>query len=96
MCMPLASLLCGKPLSRDDQKVWKQAVVLLVGLKLRNGLGKRELAAAVGAALEHRKPSDYCEDCRVKVGSGAAHPQDLRARGFLNQPWPPIRTRDLL
>ena len=88
--------VCGKPLSPGDRKVWQQAIALLMGLKVRNGFGKKDLAGAVERAL-HRGVQIYrCEDCRVKVGSGAAHPQGLRARGFLNPPWPPIRTRDLL
>jgi hypothetical protein len=29
--------LCGKVLSPEDQKVWQQALAMLMGLKIRNG-----------------------------------------------------------
>ena len=63
--------LCGKPLSPKDRKVWRQAIAMLMGLKVRNGFGEKDLAGAVERAL-HRPPSTRCEDCRVKVASGAA------------------------
>ena len=61
--------LCGKPLSPKDRKVWQQAIAMLMGLKVRNGFGEKDLAGAVERAL-HR--GTRCEDCRVKVASGAA------------------------
>ena len=61
--------LCGKPLSPKDRKVWKQAIALLMELKVRNGFGEKDLAGAVERAL-HR--GTRCEDCRIKVASGAA------------------------
>ena len=63
--------LCGKPLSPKDRKVWHQAIALLMGLKVRNGFGEKDLAGAVECAL-HRGTRMRCEDCRVKVASGAA------------------------
>jgi hypothetical protein len=67
------SPLCGKPLSPEDRKAWQQAIALLVGLKVRNGLGERDLAAAVETAL-HRgcaaptaSRRRTCEGCGIKV-----------------------------
>ena len=49
--MPPAGLpLCEKPLSPDDRKAWKQAIVMLVGLKIWDGIGAKDLATAVGTA----------------------------------------------
>ena len=93
--------VCGKPLSPGDRKVWQQAIALLMGLKVRNGIGEKDLAGAVETALHHsagggwapevniqptgrrkarRTKADVaraqatrkCEDCGVKVASGAA------------------------
>ena len=64
-----APLLCGKPLSFKDRKVWKEAIAMIMGLKVRNGFGEKDLAVAVERAL-HR--GTRCEDCRIKVSSGAA------------------------
>jgi hypothetical protein len=61
--------LCGKPLSPKDRKVWQQAVAMLMGLKIRNGFGEKDLAGAVERALYR---GTRCEDCRAKVASGAA------------------------
>ena len=67
--------LCGKPLSPKDRKVWQQAIAMLMGLKVRNGFGEKDLAGAVERAL-HRGYAALrgtrCEDCSVKVASGAA------------------------
>ena len=60
--------LCGKPLSPKDRKVWQQAMAMLMGLKVRNGFGMKDLAGAVERAL-HR--GTRCEDCSIKVASGA-------------------------
>ena len=64
--------LCGKPLSPEDRKVWQQAIALLMGLKIRNGFGEKDLAAAVGTALHRGAAKRSCEDCGVKVAGGAA------------------------
>ena len=64
--------VCGKPLSPEDRRVWQQAIAMLVGLKIRNGFGGKELTAAVGTALHARASSLNCKDCGVKVASGAA------------------------
>ena len=61
--------LCGKLLSPKDRKVWHQAIALLMGLKVRNGFGEKDLAGAVERALRR---GARCEDCRIKVASGAA------------------------
>jgi hypothetical protein len=45
--------VCGKPLSPRDRKVWQQAIALLMGLRVRNGIGKKDLAGAVETALHH-------------------------------------------
>ena len=67
--------LCGKPLSPKDRKVWQQAIAMLMGLKVRNGFGEKDLAAAVERALHRgtrrRRGPARCEDCRIKVASGA-------------------------
>ena len=42
---------------------------MLMGLKIRNGFGEKELGAAVGTAL--RLARTDCEDCGVKVAGGA-------------------------
>jgi hypothetical protein len=63
------ALLWEKPLSPADGKVWKQVIAMLMGLKMRNGFGEEDLAAAVGAALR-RGQAVNCEDCRVKVAYG--------------------------
>ena len=77
--------LCGKPLSPKDRKVWQQAIAMLMGLKVRNGFGEKDLAAAVERALHRGTP---CEDCRIKVASGVASYGGGRAVpsawGFLN------------
>ena len=65
--------LCGKPLSPEDRKVWQQAIAMLMGLKIRNGFGEKDLTAAVEKALIRGAwLSRNCEDCGVKVASGAA------------------------
>jgi hypothetical protein len=75
--MPRTAPLCGKPLSPEDGKVWRQAIALLMGLKFRNEFGDKDLTAAVGMALRRgetkRKKSKKCEDCGVKVARGAAY-----------------------
>ena len=63
----------GKPLSPADRRVWQQAIALLMGLKMRNGLGEKELTAAVGTALHRGATKPICEDCGVKVARGAAY-----------------------
>ena len=64
-----APLLCGKPLSFKDRKVWKEAIAMIMGLKVQYGFVEKDLAVAVERAL-HR--GTRCEDCRIKVASGAA------------------------
>jgi hypothetical protein len=48
---------------------------MLMGLKVRNGFGEKDLAAAVERALHRgtrrRRGPARCEDCRIKVASGA-------------------------
>ena len=63
--------VCGKPLSPEDRKVWRQAIALLIGLKRRNGFGEMDLAAAVGTAMHRGAAKRYCDDCGVKVAGGA-------------------------
>ena len=46
--------VCGKPLSPVDRRVWQQAIALLMGLKVRNDIGEKDLAGAVEMALHHR------------------------------------------
>ena len=45
--------VCGKPLSPRDRKVWQQAIGMLMGLKVRNEIGEKDLAGAVEMALHH-------------------------------------------
>ena len=65
--------LCGKPLSPKDRKVWLQAIALLMGLKIRNGYGAKDLTDEVGKSLHRATASRNCEDCGVKVTGAAAH-----------------------
>ena len=81
----------GEPLSPADRKVWQQAIAVLIGLKIRNGFGIKDLAAAVGAALHRgvasRKKSRICEDCCVKVACGALLTRGRGAKGAEQSPW---------
>jgi hypothetical protein len=95
--------LCGRQLSPADRRVWNQTIAMLIGLKIRNGFGEKELTAAVGTALHvfHDGAAKHnCEDCgRVKVAGGASNdklrgasiglhgPLDLT---ISNRAWPPI------
>ena len=63
--------LCGRQLSPADRRVWNQTIAMLMGLKIRNGFGEKELTAEVGMALHRAAASRNCEDCGVKVTSGA-------------------------
>ena len=68
--------LCGRQLSPADRRVWNQTIAMLMGLKIRNGFGEKDLAAAVGTALQDRRVGArirVCEDCRVKVAGGASN-----------------------
>ena len=58
---------------------------MLNGLKIRNGFGEKELAAAVGTALHLGATKRYCEDCGVKVAGGAAI--NSWGRGAPRSPW---------
>ena len=62
-----------RTLCPEDRKVWQQAITLLMGLKIRNGLGEKDLAAAVGTALRRGAAKRYCDDCGVKVAGGATN-----------------------
>ena len=73
------SSLCGKPLSPEDRKVWQQAIAMLIGLKVRNGLDERDLLAAVVETALHRGCAALtasckrtCEDCGIKVAKRGA------------------------
>jgi hypothetical protein len=80
--VPLITVtVCGKPLSPEDRKVWRQAIAMLMGLKLRNGLGKKGLTAAVGTALLREAGKRICEDCGVTVVGGATFEPRLPGRG---------------
>ena len=46
---------------------------MLMGLKIRNGFGEKDLAAAVGTALRYHATKRNCEDCGVAVSRGAAY-----------------------
>ena len=48
--MPRLALVGGKMLSHKDVKVWQQAMAMLMGLKVRNGFVKRDLAGGCGGA----------------------------------------------
>ena len=70
--VPLTTVtVCGKALSPEDRKVWRQAIAMLMGLKLRNGLREKGLTAAVGTALHREVGKHNCEDCGVTVVGGA-------------------------
>jgi hypothetical protein len=40
--------------------VWQQAIALLMGLKVRNGIGKKDLAGAVKTALDAEPTGPRC------------------------------------
>jgi len=65
--------LCGRQLSPADRRVWNQTIAMLMGLKIRNGFGEKELTAAVGMALHRGAAKHNCEDCGVKVAGGASN-----------------------
>ena len=66
--------LCGRQLSPADRKVWHQAIVILMGLRIRNDFGEKELTAAVGTALHRGAAAKHsCEECGVKVAGGASN-----------------------
>jgi hypothetical protein len=78
--------VCGKPLSPEDRKVWRQAIALLIGLQRKNSFGEEDLTAAVGAALHRATKSGNCEDCGVMVASVAAVAEGV-PRGSERSPW---------
>ena len=91
--------LCGKSLSPNDQRVWQQAIAMLRGLKLRNGFEEKDLTAAVGKALNRSAwTSRNCEDCGIKVTSGATNSRGPQWGGGGAVPlgWHPLRTLNLL
>jgi hypothetical protein len=53
--------------------VWNQALAMLMMLKIRNGFGEKELAAAVGTALRRGVKICPCEDCGWQVACGASN-----------------------
>jgi hypothetical protein len=62
--------VCGKHLTPEDRKVWGQAVAMLLGLKIRNGFGEKDLAGAVGMALRRGRQTEHnCEDCGAQAPS---------------------------
>ena len=63
---------CLEALGPEDRKVWQQAIALLMGLRIRNGLFTERLTAAVGVALREGGEKRKCKDCGMKVGGGAA------------------------
>jgi hypothetical protein len=88
--------LCGKPLSHEDRKVWQQVIALLMGLKIRNEFGAKDLTADVGKALRRAAASRNCEDCGVKVASGAAHSGgccSLKGLAIPKPAWYPLCTQ---
>ena len=105
LCMAPLNV-CGKELTPEDRKAWQQAIALIMGLKIRNGFDKKDLAAAVETALHRSAARRKCEDCGVKVGSGATNsgapegmersprPARLPWR-FLKPGWPPICAQSL-
>ena len=94
--------LCGKQLSPADRRVWNQTIAMLMGLKIRNGFGEKELTAAVGTALHRGATKRNCEDCGVKVAGGASNDKLRPLRGasiglrgplgltISKRAWPPI------
>ena len=74
--------VCGKPLSPGDRKVWQQAIALLMGLKVRNDIGEKDLAGAVETALHHSAGGGQAPEVNIQptgrrkarsVGFGRAH-----------------------
>jgi hypothetical protein len=62
--------VCGKPLSPGDRKVWQQAIALLMGLKVRNDIGKKDLAGAVETALHHSAGGGSAPEVNIQPTSG--------------------------
>ena len=93
LCMGRAAPpLCGKLLGVKDRRVWQQAIAMLMGLKIRHGFGEKDLAAAVAAALRRSVDKHTCEDCMIKVASGAASSYERVSGGGLTEgaeqsPW---------
>jgi hypothetical protein len=72
--------------------VWQQAVALLMGLKVRNGIGEKDLAGAVETALHHRTGGGSAPGVNYQPTRCAGHKARLRARShcrFVLEP--PIR-----
>ena len=65
--MPPMPPICGKTLNKEDRTAWKQAIVLLLGVKFRNGLDEKGVAGAVEKALVNHRPQAQCEDCGMMV-----------------------------
>jgi hypothetical protein len=75
---------------------------MLMGLKIRNGFGEKELTVALGTALHRGAAKHNCEECGVKVAGGASNNKLRGPRGAsrgLRGPlglaipklaWPPI------
>ena len=62
--------VCGKPLSPGDRKVWQQAIALLMGLKVRNDIGEKDLAGAVETALHHSAGGGSAPEVNIQPTSG--------------------------
>ena len=62
--------VCGKPLSPGDRKVWQQAIALLMGLKVRNDIGEKDLAGAVETALHHSAGGRSAPEVNIQPTSG--------------------------
>ena len=83
--------VCGKPLSPGDRKVWQQAIALLMGLKVRNDIGEKDLAGAVETALHHSAGGGSAPGVNYQPTS-AGHKARLRARSHCRFVLPPIRS----
>jgi hypothetical protein len=62
--------VCGKLLNPEDRKLWRQALGILLELRIRNGIDEKEFSAEVSTVLIPKRgargfASTSCEDCRL-------------------------------
>ena len=70
--------------------MWQQAIALLMGLKVRNDIGEKDLAGAVETALHHSAGGGSAPGVNCQPTS-AGHKAQLRARSHCRFVLPPIR-----
>eukprot|EP01051_Picozoa_sp_SAG22_P017508 SAG22_NODE_2719_length_2283_cov_50.240385_3_plen_80_part_00 len=63
----LSLKLCGKAISINDQRLWKQALAQLNELSVRNSISEKRIGEEVTTQLleKRQKERELCEDCRL-------------------------------